>query len=84
MKCWPGTIFFVKRRSSVLVPVAGVRGCVPDYFERLYPYLARAPQHARGWRWKFWKQGLSEASTPGYSSFATMGRQNAKDSSIQM
>jgi asparagine synthase (glutamine-hydrolysing) len=39
----------------------------PRLFERLYPYLARAPQRAKGMALEFWKQGLSEAGTPGYS-----------------
>jgi asparagine synthase (glutamine-hydrolysing) len=39
----------------------------PRLFERLYPYLARSPQQARGMALEFWKQGLSEASTPGFS-----------------
>jgi asparagine synthase (glutamine-hydrolysing) len=39
----------------------------PRLFDRLYPYLARAPQRARGMALEFWKQGLSEAGTPGFS-----------------
>ncbi|RPH35450.1 asparagine synthase (glutamine-hydrolyzing) [bacterium] len=41
----------------------------PRLFERLYPYLARAPQHARGMALEFWKQGLAEAGAPGFSHF---------------
>jgi asparagine synthase (glutamine-hydrolysing) len=39
----------------------------PRLFDRLYPYLARAPQHAKGMAVEFWKQGLSEAGMPGFS-----------------
>jgi asparagine synthase (glutamine-hydrolysing) len=39
----------------------------PQLFDRLYPYLARAPQQAKGMAQAFWKQGLSEAALPGFS-----------------
>ncbi len=41
--------------------------CRPLLFDRLYPYLARAPQHAKGMAHAFWKQDLSEARSPGFS-----------------
>ncbi len=41
--------------------------CRPLLFDRLYPYLARAPQQAKGMAQAFWKQGLSEAGQPGFS-----------------
>jgi asparagine synthase (glutamine-hydrolysing) len=46
------------------LPESGMR---PKLFDRLYPYLARSPQRARGMALEFWKQGLSEAGTPGFS-----------------
>ena len=39
----------------------------PLLFERLYPYLARSPQLAKGIAQAFWKQGLSKANQPGFS-----------------
>ncbi|MGE5315826.1 MAG: asparagine synthase (glutamine-hydrolyzing) [Acidobacteriota bacterium] len=36
-------------------------------FDRLYPYLARSPQHAKGMALEFWKQGLERAGSPGFS-----------------
>ncbi len=39
----------------------------PRLFERLYPYLARSPQMARGMAVDFWRQGLEKAGTPGFS-----------------
>ncbi len=39
----------------------------PMLFDRLYPYLARAPQQTKGMAQAFWKQGLSEANNPGFS-----------------
>jgi len=39
----------------------------PMLFDRLYPYLARAPQQTKGMAQAFWKQGLSEANQPGFS-----------------
>jgi asparagine synthase (glutamine-hydrolysing) len=39
----------------------------PQLFDRLYPYLARGPQRARGMALEFWKQGLSESAAPGFS-----------------
>jgi len=39
----------------------------PLLFDRLYPYLARAPQQTRGMAQAFWKQGLERAAEPGFS-----------------
>ncbi len=39
----------------------------PLLFDRLYPYLARAPQQTRGMAQAFWKQGLERAAMPGFS-----------------
>jgi asparagine synthase (glutamine-hydrolysing) len=39
----------------------------PRLFERLYPYLARSPQMARGMAIEFWRQGLERAGRPGFS-----------------
>ena len=39
----------------------------PMLFDRLYPYLARAPQQAKGMAQAFWKQGLEDADMPGFS-----------------
>ena len=39
----------------------------PRLFDRLYPYLARSPQHARGMALEFWKNGLDRAGQPGFS-----------------
>lgn len=39
----------------------------PRLFERLYPYLVRTPQRAQGMALEFWKQGLSEAGSAGFS-----------------
>ena len=39
----------------------------PRLFDRLYPYLARSPQHARGMALEFWKQGLERSGQPGFS-----------------
>jgi asparagine synthase (glutamine-hydrolysing) len=39
----------------------------PLLFDRLYPYLARSPQHAKGMAVEFWKQGLENAHLPGFS-----------------
>jgi asparagine synthase (glutamine-hydrolysing) len=36
-------------------------------FERLYPYLARSPQQAKGMSIEFWKRGLDRAGKPGFS-----------------
>lgn len=41
--------------------------CRPMLFDRLYPYLARAPQQTKGMARAFWKQGLPEANQPGFS-----------------
>ncbi|MDP1676405.1 MAG: asparagine synthase (glutamine-hydrolyzing) [Bacteroidota bacterium] len=41
--------------------------CRPRLFDRLYPYLARSPQSTKGMALEFWKQGLSDAGTPGFS-----------------
>lgn len=39
----------------------------PLLFDRLYPYLARAPQQTRGMAQAFWKQGLERSAEPGFS-----------------
>ena len=39
----------------------------PALFNRLYPYLARSPQQAKGMALEFWKQGLDRAGMPGFS-----------------
>jgi len=41
--------------------------CRPLLFDRLYPYLARAPQQAKGMAHAFWKQDLAQAHAPGFS-----------------
>lgn len=38
----------------------------PALFDRLYPYLARGPQHAKGMALEFWRQGLDRMG-PGFS-----------------
>ncbi len=39
----------------------------PKLFDRLYPYLARSPQQAKGMALEFWKRGLDRAAQPGFS-----------------
>jgi len=39
----------------------------PLLFDRIYPYLARSPQRARGMAFEFWKKGLGRAGSPGFS-----------------
>jgi len=39
----------------------------PMLFDRLYPYLARSPQKAKGMALEFWKQGLDRPAGPGFS-----------------
>jgi asparagine synthase (glutamine-hydrolysing) len=39
----------------------------PALFDRLYPYLARSPQHTKGMAMEFWKRGLDRAGKPGFS-----------------
>ena len=39
----------------------------PRLFERLYPYLGRSPNQAKGMALQFWKQGLEKARLPGFS-----------------
>jgi asparagine synthase (glutamine-hydrolysing) len=39
----------------------------PLLFDRLYPYLARSPQQAKGMALAFWKHGLDRAGQPGFS-----------------
>ncbi len=39
----------------------------PLLFDRIYPYLARSPQRARGMAYEFWKKGLERAGSPGFS-----------------
>jgi asparagine synthase (glutamine-hydrolysing) len=39
----------------------------PLLFDRIYPYLARSPQRARGMALEFWKKGLERAGSPGFS-----------------
>ncbi len=41
--------------------------CRPHLLDRLYPYLARSPQRARGMAVEFWRQGLDRAGSPGFS-----------------
>ena len=45
-------------------PASKVR---PQLFDRLYPYLARSPQQARGMALAFWKKGLDRPGQPGFS-----------------
>jgi asparagine synthase (glutamine-hydrolysing) len=45
-------------------PVSKAR---PMLFDRIYPYLARSPQRARGMAFEFWKKGLERAGSPGFS-----------------
>jgi asparagine synthase (glutamine-hydrolysing) len=39
----------------------------PALFDRLYPYLARGPQQAKGMAHEFWRRGLDRAGQPGFS-----------------
>jgi asparagine synthase (glutamine-hydrolysing) len=39
----------------------------PMLFDRIYPYLARSPQRAKGMAIEFWKKGLEHAGSPGFS-----------------
>lgn len=39
----------------------------PLLFDRIYPYLARSPQRARGIAYEFWRKGLERAGSPGFS-----------------
>jgi asparagine synthase (glutamine-hydrolysing) len=39
----------------------------PLLFDRIYPYLVRSPQRARGMAFEFWKKGLEHAGAPGFS-----------------
>ncbi len=39
----------------------------PMLFDRLYPYLARSPRHAKGMAMEFWRQGIERAGAPGFS-----------------
>ncbi len=39
----------------------------PLLFDRLYPYLARSPQHARGMALEFWRQGIETLTSPSFS-----------------
>ncbi|HTS00329.1 MAG TPA: asparagine synthase (glutamine-hydrolyzing) [Bacteroidota bacterium] len=39
----------------------------PMLFDRLYPYLARSPQKAKGMALEFWKQGLDRSASAGFS-----------------
>lgn len=39
----------------------------PLLFERIYPYLARSPRHARRMSHEFWRQGLELVGQPGFS-----------------
>ena len=45
-------------------PTSKVR---PLLFDRIYPYLARSPQRARGMALEFWQRGLERANMPGFS-----------------
>jgi asparagine synthase (glutamine-hydrolysing) len=39
----------------------------PALFSRLYPYMMRSPQKARGLALDFWRQGLDRVGQPGFS-----------------
>ena len=39
----------------------------PRLFERIYPYLARSPQHTKGLSREFWRRGLDHAGWPEFS-----------------
>jgi asparagine synthase (glutamine-hydrolysing) len=39
----------------------------PLLFDRIYPYLARSPQQAKGMALEFWRRGLDRAGLPGFS-----------------
>ena len=39
----------------------------PRLFERLYPYLARAPQHTGELAYQFWKRGIERVNAAGFS-----------------
>jgi asparagine synthase (glutamine-hydrolysing) len=52
------------RRFWARAPHSSLR---PRLFERLYPYLARSPAHARGMALKFWGRGLERAGEPTFS-----------------
>ena len=39
----------------------------PRLFERLYPYLARAPQHTGELAYQFWKRGIERVNATGFS-----------------
>lgn len=41
--------------------------CRPMLFDRLYPYLARSPQRARGMAVEFWRQGIEDLGHPDFS-----------------
>ena len=41
--------------------------CRPALFNKVYPYLSRAPQQTRGMALDFWKYGLENAELPGFS-----------------
>ena len=45
-------------------PISKVR---PLLFDRIYPYLVRSPQRARGMAFEFWKKGFERAGSPGFS-----------------
>ena len=52
------------RRFMANLPTSEIR---PKLFDRLYPYLARSPQRAKGMAIEFWKRGLNKISSPEFS-----------------
>jgi asparagine synthase (glutamine-hydrolysing) len=52
------------RRFMANLPNSEIR---PKLFDRLYPYLARSPQRAKGMAIEFWKRGLDKISSPEFS-----------------
>jgi asparagine synthase (glutamine-hydrolysing) len=52
------------RRFWAKFPASALR---PRLFEKLYPYLARSPAHARGMALKFWARGLERSAEPTFS-----------------
>lgn len=52
------------RRFMANLPNSEIRS---KLFDRLYPYLARSPQRAKGMAIEFWKRGLERVGTAGFS-----------------
>ncbi len=52
------------RRFWASQPESSLR---PMLFDRIYPYLSRAPQQTKGMAHAFWKQDLNRAGLPGFS-----------------